>query len=259
MGLYTTAYKGMLPFGFIPEGTQGSPQPTFQGDYVGPREHWDTLLLRVMSARGIDAQYSDGNTSQAGFRGVFTCPSVTIDSSVDGRVLHYSSHPILFPNLTDNDNWRYVAIEAVLKKVRGYRFTKLKRTPEIVGIVDGVVGNGDFMANSTAYALHKGAIYGPTSGTYLVDDFARRTGAPAINPAQNLGTPVDMTPNVTTAVANSDSGGNTGNIRFRHGSDNRANALMMDGHVESFSFDKKKPLTAATDMTLRNVLVAPNR
>lgn len=256
MALYTVAYKGALPFGFVEDGT-GSPVILRDGKYSGPIEHWDTLLLRVMSAKGIDAQYSVANTGQTGFRGVFTCPDVSIDSTQDGRVTHYSSHPVIFPNLKDDDNYAY-ASTGKLKGVRGYRINRIKRPAEIAGIFDGVVTSANsFMANSTAFALHNKAIYGPPSGTYLIDDFTRRQGAPAVT--QTLDTLVDMTPNVSTSIPNSDSGGNTGNIRFRHVGDTRANALMMDWHVESFTYNKRKPANAATDMKLRNLCVAPNR
>lgn len=257
MFLYASVYKGLLPFGMVDEGAPGSPVPYAEGGgYVGPREHWDTLLLRVISARGADAQYSVANTGQVGFRGLFICPEVSLDSTKDGRVLHYSSHPVLFPNLIDRDNYLYLSSNKI-RGLKSYRITKLKRPAEIAGIFDGVVDGGDFMANSTAYALHNRAIYGPATGTFLIDDFTRRPGAPAVT--QNLDTIVNMTPNMATAVPNSDSGGNTGNIRFRHHGDTRANALMMDGHVESFTFNKRKPLTEATDMKLRNICVSPNR
>lgn len=254
IGLYTNVYKGMLPFGIVEDGM------VFQGggSYRGDLDHWDTLLLRVMSAKGLDAQYASVNTGQIGFRGAFTCPDVSVDSTQDGRVLHFTAHPILFPNLIDDDNYLYVKT-GERRDLRGYRITKLKRIAEIAGIFDGSIDpSNPFMVNATAFALHRNAIKQPATGTFLIDDFGpRRAGS--ISPTQNLDTPLDMTANITTAVPNSDSSGNTGNIRFRHGGDTRANALMMDGHVESFSFDKRKPKEAATDMRLRNVCVSPNR
>jgi prepilin-type processing-associated H-X9-DG protein len=34
---------------------------------------------------------------------------------------------------------------------------------------------------------------------------------------------------------------NPHNLRFRHFRDTGLNALMVDGHVEAFTYDKKKP------------------
>jgi prepilin-type processing-associated H-X9-DG protein len=43
-------------------------------------------------------------------------------------------------------------------------------------------------------------------------------------------------------------------MRFRHKNDTQANALMLDGHVESFKFNKS---TKKTDMLMKNISVNP--
>jgi prepilin-type processing-associated H-X9-DG protein len=49
------------------------------------------------------------------------------------------------------------------------------------------------------------------------------------------------------------------NIRFRHISDTTANALMADGHVESFKYDKSKAPNDphVTTLLKKNIYVNP--
>jgi prepilin-type processing-associated H-X9-DG protein len=70
---------------------------------------------------------------------------------------------------------------------------------------------------------------------------------------------IDMTPRPSNNVAltNRDDPGNTQTIRFRHMRDTVANALMVDGHVESFRYEPKKAPNDPTVTTLlrKNIYV----
>jgi prepilin-type processing-associated H-X9-DG protein len=58
---------------------------------------------------------------------------------------------------------------------------------------------------------------------------------------------------------NKDNANNDYNIRFRHMRDTQANALMVDGHVESFALNNRKvsDMFHATDMKELNIGVNP--
>ena len=63
-----------------------------------------------------------------------------------------------------------------------------------------------------------------------------------------------ITPNSgAVGDTNSDSAGNPGNIRFRHLNNTKANALMLDGHVQTFTYNK---ITKTSDL-LRRMYVCP--
>ena len=91
-------------------------------------------------------------------------------------------------------------------------------------------------------------MYGPA---HLTDSYA---GGVKPNDSINM-TPASGNP----AETNLDSIGNWQTIRFRHRNNTLANALMVDGHVESFTYDPKKrpndPLV--TTMTRKNIYVNP--
>ena len=95
-----------------------------------------------------------------------------------------------------------------------------------------------------AFALDAAAVQG--NPTFLTTNYtATVTG----------GQPIRLTPNSGSANdLNLDSPGNPGNIRFRHVSNTRANALMMDGHVQTFIYNKN---SKSTDMLRSNVCVSP--
>ena len=100
-----------------------------------------------------------------------------------------------------------------------------------------------------ATRLDNAGIFGPSA---LLDTYAG--GANPDGSVNMLGINVNI-------PVNSDSAGNPANIRFRHKNNTIANALMVDGHVESFTYDPKKGASNSkvTSLKRRNVYVnAPN-
>lgn len=258
--MYATIYKGTLPFGFTEQDKNFYP-PVGGQIYKGPQEQWDTLVLHAIMSNNSGAQYSNATTGIPGPRGIFICPEVNIETTTsDARLTHFSAHPVLFPNMQGQNLYAYLIKGPPAIGLKVYKISKVRRPAEIAGIFDGAIENTAWGAYALAFALHKGASQGkptPTTSTLLIENYDR-------TPGQNASTPVDMTPwtngapNLSAGVVNGDFALNQGNIRFRHGGGTRANALMMDGHVQTFSFDKKKPIDNCTDMTLRNICVPPN-
>jgi prepilin-type processing-associated H-X9-DG protein len=178
-------------------------------------------------------------------------------------MIHYSAHPRIFPNLEGKD-WPAVAQTGNFNQVLlGYKLTHIKRATEIVGFFDGTLYNrGDYWTTSAcAYSLDVARIQvttptgSSTNNTFLTDWY----GIPSTNPAPGLdpNSPVDMTPfgngpSTSAADWNADTLGNWGNIRFRHMNNIAANVLMMDGHVQTFYYNKS---SRTTDLLRKNINV----
>ena len=167
--------------------------------------------------------------------------------SVDG------SHPRLLPDLGGVDR----SVPAVAGKPVGLatrRIGSVKRSAEIAVIFDGVIdpiisgqAGGALSWNSTlcAFWLDNGGL---GARTYLTDDYAL---SPVLNASQSISM-APNTPDPTFLTYNTDSNKNAGNIRFRHNKNNAANALMLDGHVQTFNYNVRN---RQTDMTRRNIFV----
>jgi prepilin-type processing-associated H-X9-DG protein len=86
-----------------------------------------------------------------------------------------------------------------------------------------------------------------------VDDWARAQPADQLTAG---GAPVDLTATSgQPADINTDGDNNKGNVRFRHAGDTQMNALMADGHVEAFKYDKRKN---TTDFLRKNIFIPAN-
>lgn len=238
--IYAQFNQGMLPFGNVGQGVQIDGGVT----YTGPRTEWTILILDVLNRKGADVSGQQvTGIGDAGLRAIFQCPEVAQVNTVQSFISHYSSHPRLMPDLVQRDYIR----PGGLSLLRGYRLAKIKRSSEIALIFDGVVINTDYMAPAVAFNL----------------DFDRKTRRPFFiwpqppnftDPNINLGQPVDLRPIDTAAPSayNTDSWANRGNIRFRHNRDSQMNALMVDGHVEVFTYNKN---TRTSDLLRKHVFV----
>ena len=111
--------------------------------------------------------------------------------------------------------------------------------------------------NPVGTGLSNGYIYWSHNFGALTDNYAVMSG---IVPPPTPATPVIMTsnwgtannPGINTDDANPAAQYNPFNIRFRHMGNTAANALMIDGHVESFTFN---PRTNVTSLLDKNIFV----
>jgi len=245
MYIYVHDNKGSLPYGFVGNKNpiDGNPQ------YSGETADWTTLLLDVLNRRG--AGYGTGQTvvgtANPALRALFICPTVGIEPSTQSFITHYSSHPRILPDLSTTN------FHAGTGKLKGYKLARIKRSAEMAIIFDASVADpsasGQWISFAVAFALDK---VGNANPPYLTDSYAL---APTLNASQ----PVDLTPKRKTGFGppqdiNTDGDNNLGNIRFRHVKDTIANVLMVDGHVETFRYNKGKK---TTDLLLKNVYVNP--
>ena len=98
-----------------------------------------------------------------------------------------------------------------------------------------VVGAGAAGLYTALVAAREGARVALISRSpYLLDNYPGST--------IDLGSSIDLTSAMGTLYPpNQDNFGNYATIRFRHMKDTVANVLMVDGHVERFTYDPKKP------------------
>lgn len=241
--MYAQFNQGMLPFGFVTKNDQIDGGET----YTGESTDWTVLLLNVLNRKGSDyATQQQTGIGDAGLRAIFLCPEVSTVNIAAAFISNYSCHPRVMPDLRQRDFTRAGANS----KLRGYRLAKLKQPAELAIIFDGVVDNLTYMAPAVAFALDRGR---KDRRPYFIAD----PPATYADPLINIGQPVDLTPWVAGAGAeqfiNTDSQRNTGNIRFRHNKDSKANVLMLDGHVETFEYNKT---ARSTNMLRKNIYVS---
>jgi prepilin-type processing-associated H-X9-DG protein len=163
-------------------------------------------------------------------------------------VSNYSSHPRIIPDLDQPD---YIK-GSPLVSLKPYKLAKIKQSADVVGIFDGTVNNTDYGAWAVGFALDTVAgSPGKDRKPYLTTNYA-------LDPAINAGQPVSLltAPGLggTAVDINTDSTKNPGNIRFRHNGNKVANGLMMDGHVQSFNYNKS---TQTSDLLRKNIYVNP--
>lgn len=244
--IYASLNKGALPFGFMVKGDQLDGGKVYNGETTD----WTVLLINVMNKKGSDyATQQQTGTGDAGLRAIFLCPENAFVSTSNAFVTNYSSHPRIIPDLRSRDYTR----PGGTSQMRGYRLAKIKRASEVAILFDGSIDNLSWQSYSVAFGLDKGRVF-PNS--WSKPYFIEPAPPNLFNPAVNIGQPVDLTPYPITAgneqYINTDGPKNQGNIRFRHNRDTKANALMVDGHVESFTYNKA---TRTTDMLRKNIFV----
>jgi prepilin-type N-terminal cleavage/methylation domain-containing protein/prepilin-type processing-associated H-X9-DG protein len=239
--IYVNDNKGLMPFGFVGENTTIPGPPPYTWPY--PSSDWTVLLLNVMNKKGIDYDASKpGSASSPGSRGVFLCPAVSVQPGKDSQFTHYSSHPRILPDLSTTD---FLANPTSPPGLKPYRLAHIKRSSEMAAVFDGTTNFvGNWIAFACAFAIDKGGLF---KKPFLTDNYSL-----SVVPIDG-GQPVDMTPNsLNVAYTNQDGDNNQGNIRFRHTNNTQANALMLDGHVQVFNFNKN---TRVTDLLRKNIYV----
>ena len=241
MQMYVNANKGSLPFGeYVP-------------NYNGALStRWFAVLQNTLNSRyGItfnDAQQSGSHGAK--LRELFICPDAPGNSvnAANGGAIQYMAHPRLMPV----HPWSGGPLG---DKPLPYKLSKVRQSAEIGLIWDAPLmpaTTGDFWKvkydSGVANHVDYGALWGPR---FLLNT---NYAAGGVSPDDS----VDMRA-LDGGRPNSDSEGNAQNIRFRHIKDTRANVLMVDGHVEQYNYNPKKPANdkTVTDFKRRNLYVNP--
>ena len=265
LAMYVNGSKGYLPAGF----DNRDPKNLF---------NWTSLLVGIMDHNASPtqdltnaSQVNEGNTG--GFRKVFICPElggVLSDfDRMDIGVSHYLGHPRLLPivwNATQQyDPYWSSASPPVTVSMSCYKVVRCKRTTDIIMAFDGsmtIPGAGAVNTNGSGSTAYFRPLFGIPVGDgidanaftfsqlHLIADFTRFT-------TKRMNTPVNM----SSSNINQDVVANGRTFRFRHGRDDKMNALFVDGHVGTFTTSAKNlspsasPFPNGGDLQNQNILL----
>jgi prepilin-type N-terminal cleavage/methylation domain-containing protein/prepilin-type processing-associated H-X9-DG protein len=272
IAIYTVQSKGMLPPGWFDGCINGVTDPNSPAAQATAAK-WPSILMATINSK-YGATYLESKSSgsdTAKLREMFFCPEVPgIRMENANGNTHYVCHPRLMPTVGDDNQGKqwYSAGFGGFKASLPYKVGKVKRAAEIAIIFDGTL-QYDITNNAyrPAYDVPIGACidnytYPGAGGTWLLEPRMAALG-------KSMEDSVDMTPiggtNTTPNVdgvgnpANAGSYVNIQNIRFRHMKNTVANALMVDGHCESFHFNPRLPANdkRVTDFKRKNIHINP--
>ena len=249
IGIYAVGNKQSLPYGYwdgvgSPDGNDvGGSNAYFVNATTPNASDWALLLMSGALGKGGSTS-SNQVTDTTKLQQMFICPSAVDNRSgalanTSTHKLHYSSHPRLMPRLDDN-----VAAGAGTPAtlLRPYKFGSVRKSSEIILIFDGsLIFQG---CDGNAYPVANNI---DQDGLYRQDSQQGRTW-------NNLVYSYGMREDVAIFTPNSDwnTGGSAhADIRWRHGKNDTANFLFVDGHADSIRLTKN----VNADLKLRNLYV----
>jgi prepilin-type N-terminal cleavage/methylation domain-containing protein/prepilin-type processing-associated H-X9-DG protein len=252
--MYVSEYKGSLPIGFVGSGdTIGPNGQTYKTDVTVGNTDWTILTAYELNkAAGSSTMDAATKNFNPGTRGMFVCPTAPQNSVSTGVMLtDYSCHPRIMPNLKDTDVLVGI-LTGVTTWLHPYKIARIKNSSDIIMIFDATV--------TFSSALN---VYGSWAATVVADGLdnhgymSRTFFSQHYTTTINAGTPINIQSGGgakpwTATSWNTDSDPNLGNIRFRHAGNKQANALMVDGHVQTFTYN---PLTHSSDILESNLNV----
>lgn len=215
MAIYTDEYNGMFPYN----------DPT-----TNTGTNW--ILLLQQTLRGSNGG-TFGTVGVTDSRKLFQCPTAPTNGPGGGS---YTAHPRLIANIKSND-----ALTPG-KRFIDYKITKVQHASEIAIIFDGRVQFSSSSANAPSSAI------GLDASRLGYDTFL----CEGISHSTISGSSVSYNPG---AGDNTDSASSISqeNVRFRHNNNKVCNALMVDGHAQSFYLKGKNQTT----LLRKNIDVTP--
>ncbi len=251
--IYTTQNKGTLPYGYW-DGVGGvvNGNVEYPASRAGTSD-WMTLLIGTVLSKNGGFNYGDTiKEDTRSSQNLFACPAAIPVDDRPARILHYSSHPRLMPNIDFADR----SPNKRTPLLQPYKFAKIKRSAEIIMIFDGiqVFYNDDGSAQPVAMGLDSDAIgnagFTAPGASYhkanqLLDD-----GSPNSPSGGNWWDQAVFAPNEDFFKLPYD-GYRLANFRWRHLKNDSANFVFADGHAEG---RRLKPGINA-EITARNVYV----
>lgn len=163
-----------------------------------------TVLTRPYLSKANNNYATMGSSSPA----VFLCPAgIQTKAGLEIRLM-YSGHPAIFITAPPTTGFP-----------KQYKRADCTRASEVVMVTDGVQqSNASYYSGGFDAAA---MLLGPAEGACEVP-----YGSSLATHPNNI---VTVNP-----LSNADDNNNTGYIRWRHGKNNQANFLFVDGHVEDF-------------------------
>jgi len=276
IGIYVVDNQGTLPYGYwngyspIAVGSSGD-----AANYNLAAD-WTTLIQNDLNS-SISSAYNTGAASQqqilSRVRNIFMCPDAPPGPANDPNnlIYQYICHPRLMPVMGQQDMMTF-GIHA--KMLLPYKIAHIQQSAQIAYIFDGTLeqlASGSWRVAGIPvgqcisggwinYNFYFGALtnlyttlYGPEvpganggMNVSMAPDFGGATQFPPY-PASELAV-------MNTDDANPNSLQNPFNIRFRHLGNTTANALMVDGHVETYTYNSN---TGVTSLLFKNIMVNP--
>ena len=248
--LYATMHKGILPYGYW----DGAAYDSFGRQIIGPSAaragHWPILVQFAMNSKygnnWNDANRSGGDIAKV--KEMFQCPEApgaNDKRSANSGAVHYLSHPRILPQISG------ITDSATGKQFQIWKLGKIKRSAEIAIIFDAPLvydATAGIWKVQSETPVANNIDGGFWDKPYYFDDYTGTT--------KRADQSIDMTPRAGGTPSsldntNRDNPQNVGTIRFRHMKDTIANALMADGHAESFTYNPKR---APNDPTVTSFL-----
>ncbi|MGD0390103.1 MAG: type II secretion system protein [Tepidisphaeraceae bacterium] len=280
--IYVGDNQGRLPYGSWNGGGNELKAP-YWGTTAAATDNtkaadWTTLIQSSLSGTGsaYDQGSQSNNQIYSRVRGVFTCPDAPpgLANDPNNLIYQYVCHPRLMPSLGQPDRIISHGIPP-LPLLEPYKVASVTQSAQIAYIFDGT------LAQMPSGAWRVGGSGGSPVGNFMCSGWIYFTGSYfgqltnlwqdySVTPI-NAGSPVSMAPGsngsgppmwppytaAELAVMNTDDGSsnnmqNPYNIRFRHLSNTTCNALMLDGHVETYTYNAK---TGVTSLLMKNIAV----
>ncbi len=250
---YTVQYKGTMPYGFW-DGVGTKPDGIAAAGGADSVD-WASLLTGTVFGKNrggvtyAESVAANGSIMQT----TFACPTaLEWPGNTTGRVLHYSAHPRLLPNLDVEDQYSKNRLSKPGVLMRPEKAGGIRRSSEMVLIFDGMqnfLPGADGNAFAVADGIDQGGFWrgdtqGARSWNYLVNSPTLRFGE-AIYSNNN-----DVTPNLIGPPypAEQFSG-----FRWRHGQNDLCNFVFADGHAES----RRLKLNRNADLKQSSIYVDP--
>jgi prepilin-type N-terminal cleavage/methylation domain-containing protein/prepilin-type processing-associated H-X9-DG protein len=230
------------------------------GEYQDPKGNtsfntrWYMQVQATLASKyGVswDSAWST-NAALSPIRAMFQCPSAPGNPAMskNNALIHYMCHPRLMPDNSSGPGHPF-GTPAGTANEKPYKISKVRKSSDIALYFDcplfpTATGDWGLLYDcGVANQIDKQSAYGPE---HLTDNWKLGT--------KSSDDSVDMTP-VSGGLPNTDSSTNFQNIRFRHNRDTVSNVLMVDGHVQSFTFNKKRLPNdkTVTDFLRRNLYV----
>jgi prepilin-type N-terminal cleavage/methylation domain-containing protein/prepilin-type processing-associated H-X9-DG protein len=249
IAIYAVGNRQSLPYGYWdgvgrPDGTDVAGGTAYFHNPAAPNAtDWALLLMSSALGKGGDT-VSNQTTDTTKLQQMFICPTASDNHSSNPattttRKLHYSSHPRLMPRLDDNVG---AGVGTTAQLLTPYKFGSVRRSSEIILIFDGSqIFQG---CDGNAYPV----------GNNIDQDGLYRTDSQQGRSWNNLVYNFSIRLDVAVFTPNSDwptGGPSHADVRWRHGRNDTANFLFVDGHADSIRL--KKNVNA--DLKLRNLYV----
>jgi prepilin-type N-terminal cleavage/methylation domain-containing protein/prepilin-type processing-associated H-X9-DG protein len=249
---YSVQFKGTMPYGFWDGvGTKPDGNPQAGGsDSID----WASLLTGTVFGKNkggvtyAESLASNGTIMQT----TFACPSAIAWENTSQRVLHYSAHPRLMPNLDVEDQYSKNRLAKPGVLMRPEKFGGIRRSSEKVLIFDGMqnfLAGADGNVFAVADGIDQGGFWRGDAQNgrfwnYLVTSPTLMSGDAIYSnnndvSASTIGPPYP---------AEQFSG-----FRWRHGNNDSCNMVFADGHAET---RKLKP-NRGSDLKQANLYIEP--